>query len=255
MAVREYNPDLDNISFVLVETASGGNIGAAARAMKNMGLERLKLVNPQGYMNDECRMFAGRALSVVEASRVYSSLDEALAGENLVIGTTSARGRKEQHVHTPRQVAPLIREHARSERVGLIFGPERIGLTDAQLARCQYQVSIPASPNYPVLNLAQAVMVLSYEIFNSEAPGPKKVQKLATDEKRERMFQQMEEVLIEIGFLSSDNPHPIMRSIRRFLGRADLTSRDVRILRGIMSQMEWYLRRGRELPPERVRKP
>ncbi|MDA2926349.1 RNA methyltransferase [Acidobacteria bacterium AH-259-G07] len=247
---------LSNISVVLVETHRGGNIGAAARAMKNMGLARLKLVCPREHITEECRMMAGKAIDLVTEARVYSSLDEAVAEENMVIGTTSGRERKrKQRVHTPREIAPLVSKYAKSQRVALVFGPERRGLTDAQLARCQYLLSVPANPDYPVLNLAQTVMVLAYEIFNVADAQPKRSFKLASDETRERMFRQMERVLIDIGFLSSQNPGHIMRSIRRFLGRAHLTPRDVRIVRGIMSQMEWYVEKGHKLPAKKVRKP
>jgi tRNA/rRNA methyltransferase len=209
--------------------------------MKNMGLQHLKLVSPGEWLNEQCRRMAGKAIELVHSAQIYSSLDEALTGENVVIGTTSARKRKaKQPIHTPREIADLLRKYGNSHRVALVFGPERSGLTDLQLARCQHLVSIPSNLEHPVLNLSQAVLVLAYEILSS---GPTKSNgnlQLASDEEREQMFSDMQRVLLDIGFLNPRNPSHIMRSIRRFLGRADLTPRDVQILRGIMTQMEWY---------------
>ena len=246
----------DNISVVLVETIREGNTGSVARAMNNMGLQRLKLVNPREAIADECRMMAGKAISLVNKARFYGSLDEALVGENVVVGTTSLRDRRpDQPLQLPSEMAPLICDYGRSQRVALVFGPERSGLTDAQLARCQHLVSIPANPDHPVLNLAQAVMVIAYEIYSATSISPNPMPELASDETRDKMFRHVERVLVDIGFLSSGTPGHIMSSIRRFLGRAGLTPRDVQIIRGIMSQMEWYIEEGRKLPAEKIRKP
>ena len=184
---------------------------------------------------------AGKAIELVHSAQTYFSLDEALTEENVVIGTTSARKRKaEQRIHAPREIAALLRKYGKSQRVALVFGPERSGLTDPQLARCQYLVSIPSNLDYPVLNLSQAVLVLAYEILIAGPTESNGNLQLASDEEREQMLSDMQRVLLDIGFLNPQNPSHIMRSIRRFLGRADLTPRDVQILRGIMTQMEWY---------------
>ena len=251
----EQTPFSKNISVVLVGTRKGGNIGAVARAMKNMGLERLKLVAPRERITEECRMMAGKAIDLVDSAEDYSSLDDAVARDHLIVGTTSLRKReRNQSIYTPREIAPLIREQAGSQRVALVFGPERRGLSDNQLARCQYLVSVPSNPDYSVLNLAQAVMVLAYEIFISTQGAEGEALELASDQEREQMFRRVEEVLVQIGFLSSQNPEHIMRSIRRFLGRADLTPRDVKILCGIMSQMQWYAKEGHKLSGEKIKK-
>ncbi|MEE8348589.1 MAG: RNA methyltransferase [Acidobacteriota bacterium] len=245
----------DSVSVVLVEPHKGGNIGAVARAMKNMGLEHLKLVAPLEQVTEECRMMAGKAIDLVTSARVYPSLDDAVSQDHLVVGTTSLRKREQsQPIHTPREIAPVILKHAASERVALVFGPERRGLSDSQLARCQYLVSIPSNPEHPVLNLSQAVLILTYEIFIGNPVTGEHALELATDEEREQMFRSMEEVLVQIGFLSSGNPEHIMNSVRRFLGRADLSPRDLQILRGIMSQMQWYAEEGYKLPGEKIKK-
>jgi TrmH family RNA methyltransferase len=246
----------ENICFILVQTLHSGNIGSAARALKNMGLHRLKLVNPCDPANRECQMMAVGANDVVENAPRYSVLEEAVADEHVVIGTTSNRGRRQKtRIYTPREVAPLICQYAESQRVCLVFGPERRGLSEQQLALCRYLVTIPASPLFPTLNLAQAVMLMAYEIFSLSETERTPPPELATEEERSRMFRHMERVLLEIGFLSRSNPGHMMRAIRRILGQADLTERDVRILRGIMSQMEWYVRSGKNLDRKDILKP
>ncbi len=210
--------------------------------MKNMGLQRLKLVSPLESITEQCRRMAGKAIELVSSAPTFSSLDEALTEENVVIGTTSAREREaKQRIHTPREIAALIRKYGESQRVALVFGPERSGLTDPQLARCQYLVSIPSNLDHPVLNLSQAVLVLAYEILTAGPLSSDDNLQVASDEERQQMFSDMQQVLLDIGFLNPHNPDHIMRSIRRFLGRADLTPRDVQILRGIMTQMKWYV--------------
>jgi tRNA/rRNA methyltransferase len=246
----------ENLSVVLVETQQPGNIGSAARAMYNMGLRRLKLVNPVSRLNEECQKMAGKAIDLVLQASLHESLSEALADDHLVVGTSSIRARKSrQKVHTPREIAPFLREQASHRKVALVFGPERGGLSEEQLAICQYLVSIPADLEHPVLNVAQAVLIVSYEVFVA-SPSPRNEElQLTSQQERERMYSHMERVLLDIGFLSSENPGHIMRSIRRFLGKAELTDRDVSIIRGIMAQMEWYAKEGHRLPPEKVRKP
>jgi tRNA/rRNA methyltransferase len=188
--------------------------------------------------------------------QVHTSFDESVAEAQILVGTTSGRERRSHHpVYTPRRIAPLLKRHARTREVALLFGPENRGLSDRQLSRCRYLVTVPSNDAFPVLNLAQAVMVLAYEINTCEEADREVQPDLVTHDRRERLFRQMERVLIRIGFLSSSNPDHIMKSIRRFLGRADLSERDVRILRGIFSQVEWYARHGDRLQPDQVRKP
>lgn len=247
---------LDNISVVLVRPRQAGNVGAAARAMKNMGLRRLKLVQPREALGPECAKIARRAMHLVTEAEIHPSVDEALQGEQIVIGTTSGRDRRvRRRVYDAREIAPVIAGFAASHKVSLLFGPERSGLSEEQLARCQYLASIPAHPDYPVLNLSQSVLVLSYEILSAIGGEYDRNLCLSSDGEREQMYEQAQEVLTAIGFLSRGNPGHIMRSIRRFLGAAELTTRDVHILRGIFSQMQWYVDTGCHLDSDEVVKP
>jgi len=247
---------LKNISIVLVETLQPGNLGSTARAMKNMGLERLKLVNPCTTNDDECRKLAVGAYDLIEKAQVCPSVEEALTEESIVVGTTSVRGRKQKvRIYTPREIAPIIWDYALSQQVSILFGPERRGLAENDLALCQYLVSIPSSAGFPTLNLAQAVLILAYEISSFSSPAQHPRLQLAPESERNQMYQHMENVLIQIGFLSRGNPGHMMRSIRRLLSRAELTERDVQIVRGIMSQMEWYSKEGRKMTAREIEKP
>lgn len=246
----------DNVTVVLVEPWEPGNIGAAARAMRNMGLQRLVLVNPRDPYSDACQKMAVGAYALVEQARITGSFAEAVADLQVLVGTTSTRGRRPRApLRTLREVAPELAELAAGQQVGLVFGPERRGLGEDILARCRYLVTIPADPQFPVLNLAQAVLITGYELFQAQLSPNRVVADLAPESEREAMFAHIEATLLKIGFLSSSNPGHIMRSLRRLLARTDLTVREVRILRGIMSQMDWYVETGRMLDPDRVPKP
>jgi tRNA/rRNA methyltransferase len=226
--------------------------------MKNMGLSRLKLVSPADPRDPESRMMAVSAFDLVEQASIYDSVEAALAEEHVVAGTTSFRGRKGRtRIDTPRAVAGKLLETARSQRVAILFGPERSGLNEAELALCQYLLSIPADPGFPTLNLAQAVLIVCYELYTREEDdrSGEDLPVLASQEELGGMYAHLERTLVNIGFLSTSNPGHIMRSIRRLLSKSEMTPRDVKILRGIARQMDWYIEQGRELPPERVRKP
>ena len=254
-------PALENFSVVLVGTLYSGNIGSAARAMLNMGIRDLKLVNPENVLTEDCRNMAVNAWEIVESAPVFDSLSQAIADSSIVVGTTCQRGRRDKvRVYSPRELAPILRRVAPDLRISLLFGPERGGLTESELAQCQYLVNIPASPVLPTLNLAQAVLITCYEIFAC-APGLEGDDSLPPDfeypsqEEREQMFRHIEQTLLSIGFLSSSNPGHIMRSLQRLLGGEQLSRRDIQIVRGIMSRMDWFVEKGRDLPPEKIRRP
>lgn len=250
---------LENVNIVLVRPLYAGNIGSSARAMMNMGITDLRLVSPQEVQTEESRFLAVNAWEIVEKAPVFSSLEEAVADSSLVVGTTCRRGRRARvREHTPREIAPLLLEKTLKGEVSVVFGPERGGLTERELATCQYLVNIPASPELPTLNLSQAVLVVCYELFSCGISGgisPGSKADLPTQQEREQMFGQIESTLLDLGFLSSSNPGHIMKSIRRMLGGQNLTRRDVQIMRGIMSRIDWYMESGKDLPPEKVRKP
>lgn len=236
---------LHNIRFILVETSHPGNIGAAARAMKTMGLTDLWLVAPLRYPCAEATARASGADDVLHAARVVASLDAALAGCAMAFGT-SARARELGAVeYLPRAAAARAAPLAQGAKVAFVFGREQWGLTNEELDRCQGLVRIPANPDYSSLNLAAAVQLLAYELrlalcrpvsgddpTAAEAPASVGVDEL------EGLYAHLERALVRIGYHDPDNPRKLMRRLRRLFGRIDLQSSELQILRGILTAAE-----------------
>ena len=245
----------DNVSVILVGTSNPGNVGSIARIMKNLGFRNLKLVALENPEDEECRKMAGRAFHLVQESPRFASLDEAVEGEQILFATTSGRNRRQRRPSvSPREAARLIGEYSVRNRVGLVFGPERSGLTEDQLARCQFRVSIPSHPKHPVLNISKAVTILLYEIAQLSYSSLRERKEQVTRAERERFYQDLKKVLIEVGFLSQSNPDHILNAIRGILDQPELARRDLKILRGIVGQIDWYVREGRLRPPEEILK-
>lgn len=234
---------LDNIRIVLVKTHHPGNIGAAARAMKNMGLSRLYLVDPLEFPSFEASRRASSATDVLANAVVVNTLAEALQGCSLVVGT-SARLRM---VHWPqvdsRQGGELLVEEAAEHEVALVFGRERTGLHNEELELCQYLVNIPTNDEYSSLNLAQAVQVLCYDILMAERTdqdvkkrGVKDPQdRPATADQLEGMYGHFFETMQQLNFFGDRNPENVMRRLRCLFGRARMSLREVQILRGLLT--------------------
>ncbi len=242
MGVPVSGPELlENIRIVLVAPQGAANVGAAARAMKNMGLRHLVAVQPQRLRMAAARTFAVHGADVLENMRLAASLDAAVAGCALVVGTTAREGAYRAHAASPREAAPQIVAHAVRQPVALVFGPEDRGLTNDELKRCHRLIRIPTAPAYPSLNLAQAVLLCAYELWLAAAsPELRPAPALATAEQVEFACQRLQAALLRIGFLRGDNPDHIMFALRRLFGRAGLEERDVRILLGIARQIEWF---------------
>jgi tRNA/rRNA methyltransferase len=235
---------LDNIRVVLVEPQHAGNIGAVARAMKNMALNRLVLVNPVDHLVLEARMMAMHALDILQQAQVVHTLRQGIADLGYVVGTTRRLGKSRQAQHTSRSIAPLLLELAASNPVGLVFGREDSGLSNDELARCHELVTIPAHPTFGSLNLAQAVLLVCYELYVSATAQPLvSPPRLATTAEVERLYGRMQEVLRRIGFLHGSNPDRMMGYFRRFFARFGLKSRDVKVFLGVFRQIEWYINR------------
>ena len=234
------------IAVVLVEPREPGNIGAAARAMANMGLSRLILVRPSWALEPlglEWRMAIG-GRDVLERAEVRETLGEALEGFNMVVGTTRRGGSIRSERVELREAAAELVALAESAPVAVLFGREDRGLTNREIERCQRIVTIPAALGRESLNLAQAVLLVAYELFSagrergSGASAPER--KLAPHGSLEGMYGHMERALLRIGYLHEENPARMMRQFRRILSRAGLSEREVRALRGIFHQVEWF---------------
>jgi len=232
---------LKNIRIVLVETTHPGNIGATARAMKNMGLTRLSLVKPHRYPSHEASARAAGADDVLAAAQLCDSLDQALEGCGLVFGA-SARSRSIPWPQLdPRQAAIRAVHASAADEVALVFGREHAGLSNLELDRCNYLVTIPTNPDFASLNVAAAVQVLSYELrvaAQEESPASSLNEPLASAEERERFYQHLEQVLLDLEFLNPDNPKHLMRRLRRLFNRVELDCNEVNILRGILTAVE-----------------
>lgn len=232
---------LENITIVLVETQIPENIGSVARAMDNMGVRRLVLVQPKNRdLTRILRPATGSSVDVVEQMEVYTDFKEALGPFQYVVGTTARTGAHRPSMTQPRRLALEIIPISQENQVAIVFGPEDSGLTNEHLRYCHSIATIPTA-RFPSLNLAQAVMIFCYELFMANIDtDPKSIPRLANSFELEGMYEHMADVLKKIGFINPQNPEHWMLSIRRFLSRLPLRAGEVRLVRGICRQMNWY---------------
>jgi TrmH family RNA methyltransferase len=241
---------LERISIVLVRPRRGGNVGAVARAMKNMGLGDLVLVAPRTRTGRMAERMAAHARDVLARRRTVATLAEAVADAELVIAASARSDGRSDGAGTPREVAREAVAAAARSRVAVVFGPEDHGLANSELDLCHRLVCIPTAGAYSSLNLAQAVLVVAYEVLLAAGPAPPprprtgrdlrraEEHRNATSGEREAMIEHLATGLAEIGFLSPSNPQPL-RDLRSLFARAGLTRRDVRVWRGIARQVRW----------------
>ncbi|MEW6562113.1 MAG: RNA methyltransferase [Pseudomonadota bacterium] len=239
---------LRNVRVVLSHTSHPGNIGAAARAMKTMGLGALYLINPKHFPDPQAEAMASGAVDVLEKAVVCDSLQEALEGTVLVAGMSARVRDISQSLLAPREAMPLIAAHAAQHPVALLFGTEMSGLTNEEAARCQIMVRIPANPEYSSLNLAAAVQVLSYELRLAAGDAGIKLPESvpAKTEELERYFAHLEQTLVQIGFMQTKQPTRLMHKLRRLYARARPEQEEINILRGILTETAQYHARNRE---------
>ena len=236
---------LDNIQIVLVEPQVPGNVGAAARAMKNMGLSRLVLVNPWFRDHPQSRYMAHGSEDVLENARVVESLGEAVTDSILVAGT-SRRKRHNTPFVNPRDAASQILDATEAGRVSVIFGREDTGLTNEELRACQLFVSIPSSRKQPSLNLSQAVMVVAYELYAGVLPDSKGVSlDLAPAGELASMYDHLERSLTTLGFRQWNDGDNYMKSLRRVFSRTKLEHRDVATIHKLCGEIDKYTHRVR----------
>ena len=234
--------DLGRVDVVLVRPARAANVAAACRALKNMGLRSLRLVGEDpGLGRPEARSLAYGAWDLLDSARFFSDLQAAVADATFVAGTS---GREDAAAWSPRRFTAEGGIRAAGGRTALVFGPEASGLTAEELSWCHARVRIAADPEQPSLNLAQAVLILAYEIRLShdggpEAPAPPR----ASAGELEAALGELEEGLLGIGYLNRDNPGAILAELRLLLARAGPTPREASLLRGLARQIRWAARR------------
>jgi TrmH family RNA methyltransferase len=231
-----------SVRFVLVEPQSAGNLGAAARALKNLGFSALHLVAPRcDPKSAEARALAVDAWDLLDDAKVHADLDDALQGMRTVVGTSARTGKQRRPHYRLDAFAPDLARLAAAGPLAAVFGREAHGLTDGELDRCTHLVHIAASPEYPSFNLAQAVLLVAYTLRlgleTAPPPGPEEAP--ADHGSREAMLAHLEDALRAIGYLHEDTAAPMMRRLRRFFGRAELTAGEAAIFRGIARQVLW----------------
>jgi TrmH family RNA methyltransferase len=230
---------LSRVRIVLINTTHPGNIGAAARAMKVMGLSSLHLVTPKIFPNAEATAMASGADDLLQSAVVHDSLDSALAGCPLVLGTSARMRSLPMPMLDARRAAKQALVESGSHAVALLFGRERYGLTNEEMQRCQYLVNISSNPDYSSLNLAQAVQILCYELrvaaqgFSDISIAPLDWEPV-DDKQMEGLFAHLEQTLLDIRFLNPKQPKRLMLRLRRLFNRARPDQNEINILRGIL---------------------
>ncbi|MDR2877970.1 MAG: RNA methyltransferase [Chromatiales bacterium] len=240
---------IDRINIVLVGTTHPGNIGAVARAMKNMGLARLHLVQPRIFPSSEATARAAGADDVLGAATVYDSLDEAVADCVLVIGASARPRAIGCPMLAPREAAAQVAAEGRGQ-VAIVFGREHSGLSNEELDRCHYQLHIPSDPQFSSLNVAAAAQIVCYELrlacidasagTNGDASIDADAGEVIGQQEMERYYAHLETVLTELGFLDPANPRHLMRRLRRLYHRARPDRNEINILRGILTAVQEY---------------
>ena len=236
----------DRIRIVLVNTTQPGNIGGAARAMKNMGLSRLYLVQPEVFPSDRAVWRAAGAKELLDSVVVVDRFEDAINDCHFVVGTSARERRIPWPLVDPRVCAEtVLKEVSSDHEVALVFGREHSGLTNDELQKCHAHVHIPSNPEYSSLNLCAAVQVITYEIRMAMLAGegelPLKEQwdePLANSEDVDRMVEHLESTMMLTGFHDPDNPRQTMTRLRRLFNRVRLDTSETAILRGFLSSVD-----------------
>lgn len=232
---------LENVTVVLNRPRYPENIGSAARAACNMGIHRLAVVAPENCdLTRVLTLATHAAMDVVENMAYHEDLRTALAPYRYVVGTTARLGGQRRSVLSPAHMAAQLADLSQENEVALLFGPEDRGLTNEELRLCHQLVTIPTD-RFSSLNLAQAVMVLCYELFQTTtAGGGGFAPRLATRAELDGMYDQVKEILVRINYIQPENPDYWMNKLRHFFTRLQLRAGEVSIIRGICRQINWY---------------
>ena len=240
---------LSNIRIVMVGTTHPGNIGAAARAIKNMGLSDLALVAPKVYPSEEAHARASGADDILASARVHAGLNDAIADCQRVIGASARLRTISWPQLSPRECAEIAMGDADQHRTAILFGREHAGLTNEELECCHYLLHIPCNPAFSSLNVAAAVQVVAYELFQAAQARVTVAEttaeaELATAEEQESFHEHLIRTLFEIGFLHERRSSPsLLRRLRRIFNRCGLEKTDIHILRGILTAVQNQVRR------------
>ena len=233
---------LPPVRVVLVETSHPGNIGAAARAMKTMGLDQLYLVRPKKFPDAEATARASGADDLLYNAVVCDDFAEAIGDCHTVFGASARQRSIPWPLLDPREAAQKIVSNSGSGEAAVVFGREQWGLRNEELSQCNFLVTIPANPEYSSLNLAMSVQVMSYELrmaaLGDVEPAPLGDAPLAGNADVEQMYAHLERAMLHTGFLDPENPRHLMRRLRRLFSRAQLDQNEVNIMRGLLASIE-----------------
>ncbi len=229
----------DNIYFILIEPREPGNIGAAARAMKNMGFNKLELVNPAPFHTREAKWMSCQAYDMVKNAIVYKSFKEAINEKNLVIGTTRRLGKRRGIILPLRDSLKRIISAAKNNKIAILFGRERIGLLNKEVDSCGFMITIPSEPEAGSLNLSQSVMLVAYELaqktYKTESP------EFIKNERLDGLYERIEYLLKVLEYIPRGDRQlgkKIMKNLKHFIGRAGLTEWELNMLQGLCAQIE-----------------
>jgi tRNA/rRNA methyltransferase len=240
---------LDHITIVLQRPRFPENIGAAARAMRNMGIRRMIVVEPENYdLSRVLKMATHVAADVVQEIQLTQDLQTALSPFHMVVGTTARLGGEREAVQSPSRMAGRLISLSRENTIAIVFGPEDRGLSNEDIRLCHELVNIPTA-EFSSLNLAQAVMVICYELYTAGGDGPltePNAPRLAMRHELDGMYDQLRDILVRINYINPENPDYWMNKIRRFFTRLQLKAGEVSIIRGICRQIDWYGKKNHE---------
>jgi len=229
----------DNIHFILVEPKEAGNIGASARAMKNMGFKNLELINPVEFLNDEGRRMACNDVDVLEKAKVHKNFGDAIKDKGIVIGATRRLGKRRGLILPVKDGLKRAITAAKKNKVAILFGRESKGLSNKEVEECGFMITIPADPLSPSLNLAQSVLLVAYELGQKtyKATSPELVKRAEL----ETLYSHIQATLKLLDYIPRGNRDletRIMRNLKHLFGRAGLTDWELRMIYGICSQVE-----------------
>ena len=238
---------LNSVKVVLVGTTHPGNIGATARAIKNMGILNLALVQPKEFPSDVATFRSKAAKDILENAEIYESLKDAVSECELVVGTSARDRTIPWPVLSPREAAAEMHKSSLNGDVAIVFGREDRGLTNEELGLCNFHVHIPSDPEYSSLNLSQAVQILAYEIRLAYLEENERNEDywdvdLANNEQTERLINHMDELMQEVDFYDTENPRKLLVRVRRFFKRSKIDVMEANIFRGLFATIQKKLK-------------
>ena len=240
------NEQLNSIKVVLVGTTHPGNIGATARAMKNMGIVNMALVEPKEFPSDIATYRSKAAKDVLENAEVFDTLKMAISDCELVIGTSARERKVPWPILNPKDASQEVSRGSLNNKVAVVFGREDRGLTNEELGLCNLHVHIPTDPEYSSLNLSQAVQIMVYEIrsaiLENEGNDGNWDVEFADNDQTERLISHMDELMQEVDFYEIDNPRKLLLRVRRFFKRSRLDVMEVNIFRGLFAAIQKKLK-------------